>query len=161
MATGFPALNFLTSDPSYNDYRPTMNPAGDTVIFERTPAPDNGSPTTLQLIDDLGNRNPVPFLSGSPPASQTRPDWCWANGNSNVLFNGAAGNSSPVSVWQVGSDGANPTVISGTTAAYYPKWNLEGTLFVTENNGLLPSPATRSHPRRRRADRQCRRRRCK
>ena len=45
------------------------------------------------MIDDLNNPNPLPFLSGSAPASQTRPDWCWVNGKSNVLFNGAANNS--------------------------------------------------------------------
>ena len=140
MATNYPTLTYLTSDPKFSDYRPTMNSAGDTVIFERTPVPPDGIPTTLQMINDFSNPNPVPFLSGSPPASQTRPDWCWATGN--VLFNGAASNSnnSPISVWQVGSDGTNPTVISGTTGAYYPKWNLEGTQFVTENDAGSPSP---------------------
>ena len=103
-----------------------MNPTGDTVIFERTPVPDHGAPTTLQMIDDLGSPNPVPFLSGSSlPASQTRPDWCWATGD--VLFNGATSNSAPVSVWQVGSNGANPTPIDGTTDAILStKWGLEG-----------------------------------
>lgn len=138
-----PNLNYLTSSSSYDDYRPTVNPTGDTVIFERTPVPDHDTPTTLQMIDDLGNPNPVPFLSGSPPASQTRPDWCWATGNSNVLFNGASSNSSPVSVWQVGSDGSSPTEIKGTTGAFYPKWNFKGTDFVTENTApaVAPNPS--------------------
>ena len=43
------------------------------------------------------------------------------------------------SIWSA-ANGANPTLISGTTGAYYPKWNLEGTLFVTENDGGTPSP---------------------
>jgi Tol biopolymer transport system component len=136
--TNLPTLNFLTSDASFTDYRPTMNATGDTVIFERTPVPDGGSPTTLQMIDDFSNPNPVPFLSGSPPASQTRPDWCWATGD--VLFNGATSNSASVSVWRVGSDGANPTPITGTTDAYYPKWGLEGTEFVTENSSPAAAP---------------------
>jgi Tol biopolymer transport system component len=134
-----PNLNYLTTSSSFNDYRPTMNPAGDTVIFERTPVPDHGAPTTLQMIDDLGSPNPVPFLSGSSlPASQTRPDWCWATGD--VLFNGATSNSAPVSVWRVGSNGANPTPIDGTTDAFYPKWGLEGTEFVTENSSPAAAP---------------------
>lgn len=139
----YPNLNYLTTSSSYNDYRPTMNPTGDTVIFERTPTPDNGVATTLQMIDDLGSPNPVPFLSGSPPAAQTRPDWCWVAGNSNVLFNGASSNSSSVSVWQVGSDGSNPTEIEHTTDAFYPKWTFTGTEFVTENNSgaVAPSPS--------------------
>ena len=146
LATIFPTTPiFLTSDSSFNDYRPTMDPSGTMVIFERTPTRDDGGPTTLQVME-VSNPNPSPFLSGSAPASQTRPDWCWATGKSNVLFNGASSNNSkksPVSVYMVavvGSGGANPTLISGTTGAYYPKWNLEGTLFVTENDGGTPSP---------------------
>lgn len=134
-----PSLTYLTTSSSFNDYRPTMNAAGDTVIFERTPATDHGAPTTLQMIDDLGSPNPVPFLSGSSlPASQTRPDWCWATGD--VLFNGATSNSAPVSVWRVGSNGVNPTPIDGTTDAFYPKWGLEGTEFVTENSSPAAAP---------------------
>jgi hypothetical protein len=34
-----PNLTYLTTSSSFDDYRPTMNPAGDTVIFERTPVP--------------------------------------------------------------------------------------------------------------------------
>ena len=141
MATIFPTTPiFLTSDSSFNDYRPTMDPSGTTVIFERTPTRDDGGPTTLQMMD-VSNPNPSPFLSGSAPASQTRPDWCWATNKSNVLFNGASSNKSPVSVYMVSSSSsASPTLISGTTGAYYPKWNLEGTLFVTENDGGTPSP---------------------
>lgn len=152
LATTLPTTPiFLTSGSSFNDYRPTMDPSGTTVIFERTPTRDDGGPTTLQMMD-VSNPNPSPFLSGSAPASQTRPDWCWATGKSNVLFNGASSNNSkksPVSVYMVGvvgSTGANPTLISGTTGAYYPKWNLEGTLFVTENTAARPPPAIRSSP---------------
>ena len=138
-----PNLHYLTTSSSFDDYRPTMNPAGDTVIFERTPVPAKGAPTTLQMIDDLASPNPVPFLSGSPPPSQTRPDWCWLAGNSNVLFNGAASNSSPVTVWQAASDGSNPMEIKDTTGAFYPHWNLDGTQIVTENTrrGIAPNPS--------------------
>ena len=111
MATIFPTTPiFLTSDSSFNDYRPTMEPSGTTVIFERTPTRDDGSPTTLQMMD-VSNPNPSPFLSGSAPASQTRPDWCWATNKSNVLFNGASSNNSkksPVSVYMVGSTAPTP-----------------------------------------------------
>jgi Tol biopolymer transport system component len=140
LATTFPTLNYLTTSSSYDDYRPTMNPTGDTVIFERTPHPADQTATTLQMIDNLGDPSPVPFLSGSPPASQTRPDWCWASGNSNVLFNGASRNKSHVSVWQAGADGSNPTEISGTKGAFYPKWGIGGTEFVTENHGSTAAP---------------------
>ena len=136
MAPDLPILTFLTSDASFTDYRPTVNPAGNTVIFERTPVA--GGATTLFMIDDLDDPEPVPFLSGSPPTSQTRPDWCWSTGQ--VLFNGADSNSAPVSVWQVGGNGANPKPISGTTGAFYPKWNLRGDAFVTENSGAAASP---------------------
>lgn len=139
MANSLPTLNFLASNAGSIDYRPAVNSAGDTVIFERTPV--SGGPTTLQMIDDLGNPNPVPFLSGTsspPPVSQTRPDWCWETDN--VLFNGASSNTGALSVWLVGSDGSNPKPIAGTTGAVYPRWNLEGTQFVTENSGAVASP---------------------
>ena len=69
------------------------------VIFERTPTQDDGGPTTLQMMTMSAIPTRSPFLSGSAPASQTRPDWCWATGKSNVLFNGATQQQqSPVSV---------------------------------------------------------------
>ena len=129
-SSSLPALNYLTSDAGYIDYRPVVNAAGDTVIFERTPL--SGGPTTLQVIDNFSTPNPAPFLSGTTPASQTRPDWCWQTGN--ILFNGATSNSSAVSVWLT-ADGTNPKQIPGTTGASYPRWDLEGAHFVSENSG--------------------------
>lgn len=141
MTTGksLPTLNFLTSSTYFTDYRPAIDSTGDVVIFERTPV--GGGPTTLQVINDFSDPNPVPFLSGTsppPPVSQTRPDWCWQTGS--VAFNGAPGNDGPLSVWQVASDGSNPQPIGGTTGNAYPRWNHEGTQFVTENSGASASP---------------------
>ena len=137
-SSSLPALNWLTQDSNYVDYRPVVNAAGDTVIFERTPM-TGGGPTTLQVIDDFSTPNPVPFLSGSPPVSQTRPDWLWQSGDS-VLFNGATSNKAAVSVWLAAADGSNPQPISGTTDAYYPRWNVGGGTFVTENSGTTAKP---------------------
>jgi Tol biopolymer transport system component len=137
-SSSLPALTWLTQDSNYVDYRPVVNAAGDTVIFERTPM-TGGGPTTLQVIDDFSNPNPAPFLSGSPPASQTRPDWLWQGGDS-VLFNGATSNNAAVSVWLAAADGSNPQPISGTTGAYYPRWNVGGGTFVTENSGSTAKP---------------------
>jgi Tol biopolymer transport system component len=130
LPTPLPTLNFLTSDPNYTDYRPAVNSAGNTVVFERRPV--SGGVTTLYVIKDLGNPNPVPFLSGTPLA-QSRPDWCWTTDN--ILFNDES-----INVWLVGGDGSNPTKIGNTTGAYYPTWNLAGTQFVTENTGTTASP---------------------
>ena len=128
----WPTLTFLTSNASYIDYRPAVNSAGDTVIFERTPV--SGGPTTLQVIDDLGNPSAAPFLSGTaPPVSQTRPDWNWQNNH--ILFNGATSNTGPLGVWLVSSNGFNPKPITGPTNAAYPRWSRAGTQFVTENSG--------------------------
>ena len=128
----WPTPIFLTSDASYVDYRPAVNAAGDTVVFERTPV--GGGATTLQVIDDFANPAPAPFLSGtSPLVSQTRPDWDWQNDH--ILLNGSASNAGPLGVWLVSSSGFNPRAISGPTNAAYPRWNRAVTQFVTENSG--------------------------
>lgn len=133
-----PTPIYLTRDTGCVDYRPVVNAAGDTVVFERTPM-SIGALTTLQMIDDFNDPNPVPFLSGSPPASQTRPDWLWQGGDS-VLFNGASGNNTAVNVWLAAADGSNPQPIPNTTNAYYPRWNVGGGTFVTENSGSTAKP---------------------
>jgi hypothetical protein len=139
-SNSLPTLNWLTQDTSYVDYRPVVNSTGDAVIFERTPM-SGGGPTTLQIVDDFNSPNPVPFLSGTPPVSQTRPDWSWQSGGL-VLFNGASSNTSSVSVWLAANDGSDPKVIPGTTGASYPRWNTTDTAtFVTENDGGGAKPA--------------------
>ena len=133
-----PPLNYLTNDSSFVDYRPAIDPTGNSVIFERTPRA--GGMTTLQIISEISTPTAAAFLSGPAPASQTRPDWCLATPN-NVLFNGAASNTGALSVWTVGNGGANPTQVPGTTGAAYPRWNSTGTQFVTENGkGATPYP---------------------
>jgi WD40 repeat protein len=133
----WPTPTYLTNSTSFIDYRPTIDATGSSVIFERTPV--GGGVTTLQIISDISNPSPAPFLSGTSPASQTRPDWCWQTGN--VLFNGATSNSSAVSVWGVVGSGANPKQIPNTLDAFYPRWNLEGSQFVTENSGTGSAPS--------------------
>jgi Tol biopolymer transport system component len=138
MGTSLPPLQFLTSDADYVDYRPAADVTGKRVVFERTPYKGKG-PTVLQVIDDIDSPNPVPFLSATSPVSQTRPDWCW-NTNA-VAFNGAASNNDHLSVWQVAGDGKTGLQeIPNTTDAAYPRWSLDGSLFVTENSGAGASP---------------------
>lgn len=139
--TTLPKLNYLTNSSSFVDYRPAIDPTGNSVIFERTPV--GGDLTTLQIIPDISNPSPVPFLSGTSPASQTRPDWCWGGSNV-VLFNGAASNSAPVSVWAVNAKGVSPAELPGTLGAAYPRWSLEGVTFVTENGGPGAPPKPRN-----------------
>ena len=141
-----PTLNFLTSDSGFWDYRPAVNATGDTVVFERTPVGGGAAAlTTLYQIADFSAPIPAPFLSGaSPPqpASQTRPDWCWATGQ--IAFNGADSNNGALSVWQVGPDGANPQPIANTTGFCYPTWSLDGALIVSESSAPTNEPRPRN-----------------
>ncbi len=121
MSGSWPVLNFLTCDEDATDYRPAINSTGDVVVFERTPAA--GGLTALYQITDFSSPNPAPFLSGqnpAPPASQTRPDWCWATGQ--IAFNGADSNDGALTVWQVGPGGADPQQMQNTTGFCYPTW---------------------------------------
>ncbi len=148
MGTSLPELTFLTSDPEYIDYRPAINAMDTQVIFERTPvSPQGGGPvlTVLYVIEDINSKPtiPVPFLKvTSPPASQTRPDWCWRTNA--VAFNGAKSNSKedPVSVYLVAGSGKTNyhSLIETTKKAYYPRWSHRGNEFVTENHGASASP---------------------
>jgi Tol biopolymer transport system component len=142
MGTSLPELRFLTSDPEYTDYRPTMDATGKTVIFERTSV--NGGATTLYVINDIWSHDsaPVPFVtaeSPTPPPWQTRPDCCWKTNA--VAFNGAASKDGHVRVWQVDGDGkTNLQKIPNTRGAFYPRWSIDGSEFVTENHGPGASP---------------------
>lgn len=138
MSTALPPLHFLTDNPDFADYRPAINATGDIVIFERT-AKTSGALTKLYKIDDFSKPDPVLFLSGSSlPASQTRPDWCWQTNA--VVFNGSPSNNNAGSVWKVTDDGNNPVEIPNTQGAAYPRWSLDGSLFVTEYSGAGASP---------------------
>ncbi|MBB3061869.1 hypothetical protein [Microbulbifer rhizosphaerae] len=73
----YPTLNFITQDPDYSDYRPAVGPDGTVVIFERT-AFQSGAPagdTTLYVVDDLGNPDPLVFIPAGGPGQQTT--ICW------------------------------------------------------------------------------------
>jgi WD40 repeat protein len=139
-SSSLPALNWITQDSDYVDYRPVVNSTGDTVIFERTPIGGVG-PTLLYVVEDFGSPNPQaqPFLQGTAPVSQTRPDWRWTT-DGPVLFNGADSNKGTVSVWIAAYDGTNAQPISGTANALYPRWNVGGQTFVTENSGSTAGP---------------------
>jgi len=141
-----PTLNFLTSDSGFSDYRPAVNAAGDAVVFERTPVGAGAAAlTTLYQIADFSAPDPTPFLPGTnpaPPASQTRPDWCWETGE--IVFNGAASNTGALSVWRVGPGGAGPQPIANTTGFCYPTWSLDGSQFVSESSAPAAEPQPRN-----------------
>ncbi len=138
--TALPPLNFLTSEPAFTDYRPAINPAGNIVVFERTVVIGaEPRPTLLYQVTDFANPSATRFLSGVPfPDEQTRPDWCFAEGaptSSLLVFNGHG-----YSVWTVGADGANPTLIPETDGFCYPTWSRDGLSLVTESSATSASP---------------------
>jgi WD40-like Beta Propeller Repeat len=134
-----PTLNFLTGSDDSIDYRPAINSAGVAVVFERTPI--KGGLTVLNEVGVVdGAAAPAVLLSGasSVPPSQTRPDWCWTTDI--IAFNGAETNTGVVSVWQVPGYGGDPQPIAGTTGCFYPRWSLDGSLFVTEDHSTSAKP---------------------
>src|SRR5262245_55563136 len=96
----FPALDFITSDPSESDYRPAVDATGGHVIFERTHV--GGGHTTLFIASVAMPHDPTPFIHDlvgvhvDTGPSQTRPDWCCTTGQ--VALNVAATNAGPVRV---------------------------------------------------------------
>ncbi|WP_308368388.1 MULTISPECIES: hypothetical protein [unclassified Microbulbifer] len=131
----YPILNFITQDPHYSDYRPAVGPDGTVVIFERTVF-QSGAPagdTTLYVVDDLGDPDPVVFIPAGGPDQQTRADWCWAANT--VAFNGDA-----QSVWIADGDGTSPWQIGGTNGLNYPAWSPDGATLTVENGSTSAKP---------------------
>ena len=141
-----------------------MNPAGDTVIFERTPTPDDGSPTTLQMMDDHQSQPcavPVGLGAGLTDAARLvlgdrqsqRPVQRRQRNNSN---------KSPVSVMRLaGSDGAEPDADPRHDGCLLSEVEPRGHSCSSPRMtvGTPVSLQLDLHPRRRRrADRQHRRR---
>lgn len=138
-APPLPVLRFLTSDPAFSDYRPTPDPTGELVLFERTPAA--GGDTVLFLATGASSSSPTVtrFLFGDP-LIQTRPDWSWATGR--IAFNGApAGNIGPF-VHLIDPDGSDLVQIANSGGWNYPIWTSDGSQLVVFNNsvGAVPRP---------------------
>jgi hypothetical protein len=139
----FPALAFLTSDPTMSDYRPAVNKAGDTVVFERTPFPNPGGAqdTLLYVARGVGSTSPTTsaFLPPPPlnpsstyPFAQTRPDWSWANDQ--IAFNGAPKNASnEILVHIVPADLLSLSVVKDSLHHLYPTWTSDGTGLIVDN----------------------------
>ena len=159
MATAFPTTpTFLTTDPSFNDYRPTMGPAGEhgdlrTHAGARRRQPDDAAddrrrqqsqPVAVPVGLAAGLTDPARLVLGETKATScsTAP-----SSNSEVPRQRLAGRQTTA---------RTPTLISGTTGAYYPKWAL-GAPGSSPRTPVprRPSPPLQSdlHPRRRRADR--------
>jgi hypothetical protein len=144
--TGFPALNFVTRDPAFSDYRPAIDSSGSQVIFERTPA---GGVTSLYLATSLGPSPtlrrflPAVTINGVPiPPSQTRPDWNWITGN--VAVNVALTNTTEVESLTTNVSGSSARFVPNGRGHLYPIWNREGTLLIVYNNSgaVQPVPST-------------------
>ena len=133
----FPAITWITSDPSFTDYRPAVDATGQQVVFERTPVPHPvGTNTTLYLATSIGSPNPPakPFLeipanpAATYPYSQTRPDWSWVNHQ--VVFSGAPSESSTIEAHIATANGKTVTLVPKTLAHIYPTWTSDGTQLV-------------------------------
>jgi len=137
----FPTVHYLTSDAGYTDYRPAISGDGNVVIFERTAV--SGGPTRLFRLENLSApTSPTLLLDASQaiPVSQTRPAWYWKTNE--IAFNGAPTDTSRPTVWIANGDGSGARRIDGTDGFFYPQWNLDGKLLVSENSGpdTEPSP---------------------
>ena len=143
----FPAITWITSDPSFTDYRPAVDATGQQVVFERTPFPHPvGTNTTLYLATSIGSPNPPakPFLevpanpAATYPYSQTRPDWSWVNHQ--VVFSGAPSESSTIEAHIATANGKTVTLVPKTLAHIYPTWTSDGTQLVIYNNSTSAAP---------------------
>jgi hypothetical protein len=126
--------------PPVADYRPVVNAAGTTAIFERT---TGGNPTTLYAVDIGGSgSNAQPFFQGSSvPTTATRPDWSWTTGQ--VAFAGNAGGTT-FYIGFAGSDGSNPVFSDTFAGLIYPAYFPDGLNLATMNQAAtaLPTPNT-------------------
>jgi len=135
-------LNFLTHPPAgYWDYRPAVGPGGNSAVFER--APSSGAQSTLYIITDFASEAAAPFLQGSAPASQTRPDWFWGTVSDafDIVFNGSQNNTSTVSVWKAGVGERTPQAIASTATYSYPTWGPDGKHLVVRNGSAQAKPS--------------------
>jgi hypothetical protein len=148
--TQFPPITFITADPDFYDYRPAIDATGTRVVFERLPFPDtNHADIVLYVATSIDLPNPpvAPFvprlavLPASYPPSQSRPDWCWKTHE--VVFSGAASQTSPIDAYIVSADGTALSIVPNTREHIYPIWSSNGTELVIYNN--TPS-ALRVHP---------------
>jgi hypothetical protein len=143
----FPAITWITRDPSYTDYRPAVDATAQQAVFERTPFPHPaGTNTTLYLATSIGSPNPPakPFLevpanpAATYPYSQTRPDWSWVNHQ--VVFSGAPSESSTIEAHIATANGKTVTLVPKTLAHIYPTWTSDGTQLVIYNNSTSAAP---------------------
>jgi Tol biopolymer transport system component len=114
---------FLMKYPqSVTDFRPVVNKAATTVIFERT----IGSSTKLYSLDLTSpSAKPVLFAKGLS-AQSFRPDWSWQTGEV-VFMNTTNG------VYLASASGAY-SLITGTVGMSYPTWYPDGATLAVYNN---------------------------
>ncbi|MFO1323624.1 MAG: hypothetical protein U1F15_06130 [Burkholderiales bacterium] len=142
-STPLPALDFITRDPKFTDYRPAVDATGTLCIFERTPVPEAGVPTKLYLATGIDKPNPpvteflkVPANPPPPfPFLQTRPDWSWVNNE--IAFAGAPTANNALEVHVVAATGIGSRLVANTFRCIYPMWSSDGTRLVVYNENPL------------------------
>ncbi len=141
----FAQLHFITSDPSYSDYRPAIDATAQHVVFERTPWPQGN--TSLYLLA-MSNAIAQPFIQSDQNGdintgpSQTRPDWSWITGK--VVLNVAASNSDAVEILIADADGMPLENVQDSRGFVYPTWSPDGTQLIVFNgsDSAMPQPCT-------------------
>ncbi len=118
-------------DDTVTDYRSTIDPTGQFVVFERAPAGTDAFNLYLLNLDaPQGGPQPfVPDVQGS-----TRPDWSWAWGV--VAFDNNEG------IWM--SQGGSASLLYGTADMIYAAWYPTGNylLVMNQQNSADPNPCT-------------------
>lgn len=144
----FAELHFLTSDPSYSDYRPAIDAMAQHVVFERTPAA--GGNTSLYILATAG-AIAQPFIQKGQRndfdtgPSQTRPDWSWITGN--VVLNVASSNSAQVKILIAAADGTPLQNVRNSSGYLYPTWSPDSRQLIVYNNAIAAQPnATAAQP---------------
>jgi WD40-like Beta Propeller Repeat len=152
-ATQFPAFRYITRNPAYTDYRPTPDPTGTQVIFERNDYANGKTVgiTTLYLATNImvAVPTPTPFLVATPPyvlpAEQTRPDWNWKTGI--VAYTGRVatttpGTFGPLTTFLASATGETMGEVGDTAGTYYPIWTGDDRLIVYRDESTTSRPTT-------------------
>jgi hypothetical protein len=105
----------LPSNPDVSDYRPVVDAAATTVIFERT-FHDNPSVTTLYGLN-LATREVRPVVT----FQSFRPDWCWLR-SAQGISDGPLAFSNSDGVYLLKFDGSPPALLPETAGMIYPSW---------------------------------------
>ncbi|WCT14419.1 hypothetical protein [Mucilaginibacter jinjuensis] len=128
MINELPTINWVTRSPGFSDYRPSIQPDGYKILFERTSL-DQGDKavTKLCIVENLTGANPYYFLKDFRGQDQTRPDWA----GHRIVFN-VAENEGANSVWTINEFGYNLTKLDDAQFYIYPQW-----LFDNDGNNQI------------------------